>query len=81
MLQGDKGIAGNVLFERRRAEIVTCPPQDERFNSIVDIYLMLPIIVHPIFKFDEESMEYRYFGVIELLSRGLGSHEKLNPHY
>lgn len=77
MLEGDKGIAGSVLFDKKRTEVVSCPPQDPRFNSIVDIETTLPIIVHPIFKFDEENMEYKYFGVIELLQRGMGKPEKL----
>jgi bifunctional DNA-binding transcriptional regulator/antitoxin component of YhaV-PrlF toxin-antitoxin module len=73
MLGRSKGISGNILFEKRKTEMVTCPTQDERFNSIVDIETTLPVIFHPIYKFDEDKLEYKYFGVIELLSRGYGN--------
>jgi len=52
------------LIEKRKPEIVSCPNQDKRFNIKVDLDTMIPVIFFPMFKFNEEDLLFKNYGVI-----------------
>ena len=66
------GICGDVLCTTQKAEIVLAPSQDVRFNVKVDMDTTIPIIVFPVLKYDVVKRQFRYYGVVQFITRFLG---------